>query len=606
MLLTNIRRAQIAKNLRSSTMLVGVACVMAASTAMAQTVAAPAPSTNATVNLIRLLVKQHVITKAAGAALLAEAEAEAAKARADSEKTQVAATAPAPEPVAPEPPAPGTLRVPYVPQIVKDQIRDDLKKEVVAQAKAEGWVSPNKVPEWVNRITLNGDFRFRTDFNFYSQGNSPEIVDFEAFNASGPTDINLNTNTAGVPVLSTNVDRLNRFRIRARLGLTAAVADGVKVGVRLATGDDNSPISTNALLGGGLTKKNIWLDQAYLSLQPLPWTKATFGRMPNPFNTTDLLFDEDLNFDGVAAALDSTKLFDRDLNAGVTLGAFPLEFGSNNFPSTNSTKQTVPSKWLFAAQGKVNFSFADRYTLKLSGGYFYFKNVQGQLSSPCATYSGIKQCDTDFTRPAVLKKGNTVFAIRNIATNPASPFNTSQPQFVGLVYNYHVLNGNAEFTAKVTDTLGASLQGDYVRNLAYDGLTSACRNLPNGLPLNNINFGSDNATTNPCISTTNKATLNGGNTGWQVKGTFGYAKPAKFGEWNVELSYRHLESDAVLDSLTDSDFHLGGTNNKGYVVGATLGLFNNVVMTGRWLSANQIAGDPLAIDVFQLDLKAGF
>ena len=595
--------------LKAASALVSV-CVLASSSAFAQTAASvtPSPSTNATVNLIRLLVKQRVITKAAGEALLTQAESEAAQARTDIAKTQVTVVPPAP--LAPEPPAPGTLRVPYVPQIIKDQIREDLKKEVVAQAKSEGWISPNSIPEWVNRISLNGDFRFRTDFNFYSQNNSDQIIDFETFNATGPVDINLQTNPTGLPLANTRVDRLNRFRIRARLGLTAALSDGVKVGFRLASGDDNSPISTNAILGGGLTKKNIWLDQAYLSVQPVPWVKGTFGRTPNPYYTTDLLFDDDLNFDGITAAIDTPKLFDHDLSVGLTGGAYPLEFGPNNFPLvTATTKQAVPTKWLFAAQGKINFGFNDNYNLKLTAGYFHFQGVQGQLSEPCAIYFGLKQCSTDPSRPAVLKKGNTLFLIRSIAPDPASPFRFAQPQYAGLSYNYHVLNVNAEFSAKVSDTLTASLQGDYVRNLAYDGLTSACRNAPFGSPVNNITgAASDSTVVDPCNATAagKIATLNSGNTGWLLKGMFGYSKPAKFGEWNVELSYRYLQSDAVLDSLTDSDFHLGGTNIKGYTVGATLGLFKGVVMTGRWLSANQISGDPLAIDVFQLDLKAGF
>jgi hypothetical protein len=31
-----------------------------------------------------------------------------------------------------------------------------------------------------------------------------------------------------------------------------------------------------------------------------------------------------------------------------------------------------------------------------------------------------------------------------------------------------------------------------------------------------------------------------------------------------------------------------------------------VWLTGRWMSANQIAGAPYAVDVLQIDLNAGF
>jgi len=41
-------------------------------------------------------------------------------------------------------------------------------------------------------------------------------------------------------------------------------------------------------------------------------------------------------------------------------------------------------------------------------------------------------------------------------------------------------------------------------------------------------------------------------------------------------------------------------------VGGTLGLLDGMSLTGRWMSANEVTGSPLAIDVFQLDLTAEF
>ncbi len=88
--------------------------------------------------------------------------------------------------------------------------------------------------------------------------------------------------------------------------------------------------------------------------------------------------------------------------------------------------------------------------------------------------------------------------------------------------------------------------------------------------------------------------------------TFGYPQPRKRWEWNVSAGYKYLEPDATLDAYTDSDFHLGGTNARGYIVSGSLGLFDNVWLMGRWLSASEVYGPPMAIDVVQLDLNAGF
>ena len=114
--------------------------------------------------------------------------------------------------------------------------------------------------------------------------------------------------------------------------------------------------------------------------------------------------------------------------------------------------------------------------------------------------------------------------------------------------------------------------------------------------------------TNPCVADAKGriARYDGGNQGYLIRGIVGVPEPKKFGDWNVELSYRYIESDATLDSFSDSDFHLGGTNAKGYTIGGSFGLSRNVFLTGRWLSANQISGPPLAIDVLQIDLVAEF
>ncbi len=76
--------------------------------------------------------------------------------------------------------------------------------------------------------------------------------------------------------------------------------------------------------------------------------------------------------------------------------------------------------------------------------------------------------------------------------------------------------------------------------------------------------------------------------------------------WKVFLYYKYLEADAVVDAFTDSDFHLGGTNTKGWILGTEFGLMKNTWLTLRWLTADEIEGPPLAIDVLQVDLNASY
>jgi hypothetical protein len=76
--------------------------------------------------------------------------------------------------------------------------------------------------------------------------------------------------------------------------------------------------------------------------------------------------------------------------------------------------------------------------------------------------------------------------------------------------------------------------------------------------------------------------------------------------WSASLAYRHVESDAVLDAFNDTDFGLGGTNLRGFVATAGLGLGDGVTASLRWSTADAIAGPPFSVDVGQADLQVRF
>ena len=88
--------------------------------------------------------------------------------------------------------------------------------------------------------------------------------------------------------------------------------------------------------------------------------------------------------------------------------------------------------------------------------------------------------------------------------------------------------------------------------------------------------------------------------------TVGYPKIQKLWDWQTSLTYKYLEADAVLDAFTDSDFHLGGTNAKGWILGGQLGVGNNLWVRARWISSDTIAERPVAIDTLQVDINSRF
>src|SRR5262249_44098770 len=145
------------------------------------------------------------------------------------------------------PAAAGTsIRVPYIPQTVRNQLRDEVKDEVMKQAREENWAAPNEIPAWTKRFRFNGDFRLRYEWDLFDSRNSNAFPNFAMLNAGAPFDLN---NSAGTPpaILDTTEDR-QRMRIRARLGIDVDIADGLVAGLRLATGNTTNPVTTNQTL----------------------------------------------------------------------------------------------------------------------------------------------------------------------------------------------------------------------------------------------------------------------------------------------------------------------------------------------------------------------
>lgn len=552
---------------------------MVIATLVGQAVAAPAPSENATINLIRLLVEQGILKQDKADALIAQAQNEAAQA-----KQAAASTAVAAGPVA----APGDVRVQYVPAAVRDQIRDQVKAEVMATAKQENWAAPNTFPDWASRISFDGDIRLRDESRYYSGNNSNEIVDFAKLNNNGPYDVNPNSSTSLPPLLNTREDRENLFRLRARLGMKAVISEEWTAGIRIGTGSDNNPVSTTQNLGGGFAKKDIWLDQGYLTWKPMDELTLTGGRFANPFMSTDMLYSNDLNFDGVAAIFDH-KL-NRDWGVFGTVGAFPVDYTNDTSSSNGFDKEESDNKWLYGAQLGAKWAINSNNRLKGALAYYRFDDIQGQRSSPCEPWAGAPGCDSDGTRAAFMQKGNSVFLLRDITPNPLNPSATPQPQFVGLASEFNLLDLNVVWDADLPQDFKLRSQGDYIHNLSYD--EGEMRKRSAGQIVNNLDSSGE---------------IESGANAWMVQFTLGNALDLKRkGDWNLFAGYKYIQPDALPDGFNDSSFHLGGTNAKGYFMGGNYGLAKNVSATGRWMSTEAVYGAPFDIDVLQLEINTRF
>lgn len=157
-----------------------------------------------------------------------------------------------------------------------------------------------------------------------------------------------------------------RHRIRARLGAEAKPNEELSLGLRLSTAQDNDPVSSNQTLGEGASRKDIYLDLAYLDFHPeaVKGLSLIAGKMENPFaRVSDLVWDGDLNPEGVAAKY---KLGGDGLDLFANLGSFWVEERSAD----------KDDAMLYGGQVGVKAK-GEGINALLAAGYYTYENLEG-------------------------------------------------------------------------------------------------------------------------------------------------------------------------------------------------------------------------------------
>ncbi len=484
----------------------------------------------------------------------------------------------------------------YLPETIRAQLREEIKDEVLKRAVSEGWATPNAIPAWTQRFRFTADVRLRWEMVFFQRGNANTgmFPDFNAINNGQPFDV-LGYDLANDRYLNVDQNR-RRPRVRARLGVDVDVGQGFGVGLRFASGDGSNPVSTNQTLGGApgdFSKLQLWIDRAALTYEPFKGKPSGIlleaGRFGNPFFSTDLIWWSDLSFDGIALQgrvnLGWLELF-------VNGGGFPYFITGFDFPAERSTKIRSVDKWLIAGQLGAKWEMPERFTLTLAAAYYYFDNIEGRVGSPCDTNLKGYTCDTDLTRPLFAQKGNTYMALRrpSVFALTYEAAGAAEYQYFGLASIFRELAITGRFELRVARQLKATLDGEFVRNLGF----STKRIAP-------IALNSRASCGDACIGP-----FEGGLNGYFARLSIGSPTMDKQWSWSVGLTYRSIESDAVVDAFNDPDFGLGGTNLRGFVFAGAVALTDGVLASVRWMSANQVSGPPYGVDVLHIDVTARY
>lgn len=517
---------------------------------------------NTVVNLLQALVEKGLMTREQAERLVKQAQEKAAvDAAAETAKNAAAAAG-----------EENAVRVPYVPQIVKDEISKQVAEQVqpavvasvVQQAKNEKWGVPAALPDWLSRVRVFGDVTFREQNDIYAKDNQPySILDYNTINEYG--------GFSKVPSVYAYLDTTgnrNRLRERARLGVEADMSPNWTAVIRLASGSLIDPGSESQTFGTYAERWNVGLDEAYILWNSSPSTQLAgasiqTGRLPNPWLApTELVYARDLTFEGVASTLrwgwgdggpDRSHVY-------LTGGGFPVL----EIPLVNQD-----NKWLVGGQLGTNLRWADGSEhLRLGAAYYDFLHVTGVFNPPNSTFY-------NFTAPAFERTGNTMF---NIADNTTDP----TVQLWALAAHFRLADVAATYELAFP-RYSFSLTGEAVRNIGYDRTQVEIMS----------------GQTIPSAQ----------NKGYVGEMSFGY--PMLLGsirpwQWRLALGYRYVQSDAVLDAWTDADFHEGGTNTAGYYFWAMYSVARDTWLRLRYLAGNEITGPRYGLDIVQIDLNARF
>jgi len=466
------------------------------------------------------------------------------------------------------------VRVPYVPESLKREMREQIRQDVLAQAKSERWGNPGALPDWLSRVEVSGDFRLRAEGIAMASNNTAAAEVASNTGLTRAADIAGQRSASNGAYNFNTQDDVDRTRVRMRLDVNAAVTDEVKVGMRMTTGNTTDRVSTNQTLGTNFNKYSVVLDRVYLKWNPAG-SEITYwgGRMPNPFFGTELVWDPDLNFEGLAATGDirlgvRSRLF-------TTVGWFPL--------STANPGSSV-RKDLLGAQAGYQWQFGDtganRWRVGL--GVYDYRNLAGEAETEVDRLNRADYVVRSEYPSGLRQRGNTLFRI-NAPSDTATQY--------GLASAFRTVNLTTSLELVDLPPAPITLTADYIQNMAFSRTEIGRR--------------------------TGQSIVDGSNVGYWIGVQVGKRVMRDEGDWSAGLTYRRLGSDATLDAFADSDFGLGGTNNKGTILSLNYGLRRNVWLGARWLSSDLIHSfspvtptsnlpSKFSVDVLQVDVNARF
>ncbi|HSI10697.1 MAG TPA: putative porin [Chthoniobacter sp.] len=337
--------------------------------------------------------------------------------------------------------------------------------------------------------------------------------------------------------------------------LTGATLKGGK----LTTTSGKTLTAVSATKGNVVSNVNIgdtlFVGRAYLRNQPTDWLTISGGKIPNPFVSTRMTWDPDINPEGFSEQIkvtlgggshgpsgkDSKEVVAPQPGMTVDLFANFGQFIYNDvaFENTFNTGSTSPfdtvpnghDRWMFEYQigTKVNFN-KDTY-FQIAPSFYHYT---GGGSTSAGPFNG----------------DNALVILDDKARAELVTFNQTG------VNDLAVIDIPVEFTWKMFNTR-FSIFGDYAQNL--DAASRAS------------NAGHENTRQGQA---------------WQLGASIGQTK--KKGDWELRGWYQHSEQFALDPNIIDDDIFDGRLNMQGYFLQGTYMLTDAVSIILQYSHGSRI------------------
>ena len=453
--------------------------------------------------------------------------------------------------------------------ILSTKEAEDIRADM---SKSEGSGDKIKLSNSITELKLYGDLRVR-----YQYDNKDAQVDPIA--------------PLGESGRSPSGGQRSRVRFRLRLDAEVKLGESFFGGVELQT--NASSKSGNQTFENGFDDYGIYISKAYLGWKPADWSTITLGKAGNPFYTTDLVWDPDINPNGAFETVAFHKLFAPHADAGMskdgktaapapalpwelTLVAGQMVFDDNleGGGTDNATRDndSTTDAWLFETQLVGSYKFGNGIKVTLAPAWMTYVNgsVSG-LTSPNAFQDNARVSGATRNLNIVLAPGDVSFKIGNLKAKVLWDFawNIEGRKRAEDIYHLVALH-----------TKGPGQQPD-----------------PNDF-----------------------TKLHNNQDDYAFLVGFQLGENKKKGDWSVLANYRQTGIASLDPNLVDDDFALGELNSRGFRINAAYnftdfcvggvnyltswGLRGNLA-GGEATSGNAIA-DGNSVQVLMLDLMIKF